>query len=198
MPSSRSSASASASPASAMPGLCPQCGAPFAPWRAKRFCSEPCRLRAKNIRLGRLRRAEEADKSAAVWPPATTLPAPSKSAKNTQQYQSVPRPPPPYGPAPIWRKVNDVTWKLVRRGDPKGEPIAWAIKASAYGWQEAEGWYGRIDKALSFGPTTEARAKSAVEAALREEPIKPRKGEIVRQGTLGRKFRWFTRPPPRP
>jgi hypothetical protein len=158
---------------------CPQCRASFAAWRAKRYCSEACRKRAQNLRLGYVRRSE-----------AMPLPATLNPARKVQQKQASPRTFRRYEPL-RWIDVNAVTRKAVQEGSP--EAVAWTIKAGAYGWREAEGWYGRIGKTFSFGPTTEARAKAAVEAALRGRPFSPRKGEILRQGTLGRKFRWLTR-----
>jgi hypothetical protein len=56
-----------------------------------------------------------------------------------------------------------------------------------------DGWFGRIGREFSFGPTTEVRAKAAVEAALRGEPFEKQDGERSRKGTLGRKFRWYAR-----
>jgi hypothetical protein len=32
------------------PSTCPQCGKQFTPWRAKRYCSEPCHKEAENAR----------------------------------------------------------------------------------------------------------------------------------------------------
>ena len=101
----------------------------------------------------------------------------------------------------LWIAVNDVTRKAVQKGNPSA--IAWVIKASAYSWQEAEGWYGRIGSTFSFGPSTEARAKQAVENALRGKTSPEEKqpshmdedgGERLRKSSLGRLFRWFTRP----
>lgn len=159
--------------------ICPQCNASFAPWRAKRYCSERCRVKARDRRLRKVLRDE-------AIPLATT----SNPEKKAQGSLSVPRTILRYEPL-RWIAVNAVTWKALQKGN--SEPVAWAIKASAYGWQEAKGWYGRIGKAFAFGPTTESRAKAAVEAALQGKAFKAREGEILRQGTLGRKLRWYTR-----
>lgn len=164
---------------------CPQCHTRFMPWRAKRYCSVSCRKQAENARMRESGRPE-----------ATHVAKSQNPTNKPQQLQASPRAMREYEPL-LWIVVNDVTRKAVQKGNPS--PLAWVIKASAYGWQEAEGWFGRIGCTFSFGPTTEARAKAAVEAQLRGKPSpepQPEAGpERLRKSSLGRLFRWYTRPP---
>jgi hypothetical protein len=62
---------------------------------------------------------------------------------------------------------------LVRRGSPTA--IGWAILIEVEPGRDA--WFGRIGKDFSFGPTTQARAKAAIEARLKGEPFEKLEGE---------------------
>jgi hypothetical protein len=46
-----------------------------------------------------------------------------------------------------------------------------------------EAWFGRIGSDFSFGPTTQARAKAAVEAKLFGQSFERHEGEKSRSGT---------------
>jgi hypothetical protein len=140
--------------AAAKQATCPQCGKRFTPWRAKRFCGERCRKRAENARLGYVRGDE-----------ATLVADSQKAEKITKQNHDVTeidRGDEPPGRGLFWIACNDVTDKL-----SKGEG------SSAVGWTmnvEGKGWFGRCKSdprgEFSFGPSTRARARAAVEAWL--------------------------------
>jgi hypothetical protein len=65
--------------------------------------------------------------------------------------------------------------------------------SSAVGWAmnvEGKGWFGQVRGdprgEFSFGPSTRARARAAVEAWLRHEPVEPQGDERVRRGSCDR------------
>jgi hypothetical protein len=74
-----------------------------------------------------------------------------------------------------WTACNEITQKLIRVGSP--EAIGWAMLI------EGHGWFGRIGKVFSFGPTTKTRAQHAVEANLKGEPFDKLEGENSWSGT---------------
>jgi hypothetical protein len=139
---------------------CPQCGKTFMPWRGKTYCSEKCRKRAENLRAGRVRGDE-----------GPTLPDDQKVEKNDAQNQVDTRAFRGDGPFE-WIACNEVTRKLLRVGSP--DAVAWAMYIEPIEGYTYGGWYGRVGKEMSFGPTTQLRAKLAVEAFLRGEPFKKR------------------------
>jgi hypothetical protein len=151
---------------------CPECGKRFTPWRQKRFCSEVCRKRQQNARLGYVRRDG-----------ATTLQDDPKGHK-----QGLPDAPGgaagPFTDAFredggfVWTACNEITRKLTLQGSQTA--IAWAIQI------EGLGWFGRIGKDFSFGPTSRRRAKQAVEARLKGEPFTKLEGERSWKGTCGK------------
>jgi hypothetical protein len=81
---------------------CPICGKAFTPWRAKQFCSDRCRRRAENVRLGYVGR----DVRGYDGIPAPTIPpkpsaalAASASTREKGRLATDPKPARP-GPAP--------------------------------------------------------------------------------------------------
>lgn len=60
-----------------------------------------------------------------------------------------------------WTACNEITDKLTY----KGQAIGWTMNI------EGKGWFGRVGKEMSFGPTSRSRARQAVEAFLRGEPF---------------------------
>jgi hypothetical protein len=138
---------------------CPQCGKQFTPWRGKTYCSEACRKRAENIRAGRIR-GDETDSEAMI-------PDAENPKKNDEQNQALARGRRGDEEAQ-WIAVNEVTDKFARKG---GDAVGWTMLI------EGKGWYGRVGKHMSFGPTTRTRARAAVEAFLRGEPFEKRGGE---------------------
>jgi hypothetical protein len=153
---------------------CPSCGKPFAPWRSKAFCSEPCRKRAEN---GRLRGSQSA---AGIIPskadpfPLTAIPTPvATTASEVSE------------PNSVWVASNEVTRRLARSGRDStpdhSQSEGWAIKVEMSPGREAG--FGRIGKDFSFGPSSESRVKAAVEARLYGEPFEKHEGERSWSGT---------------
>ena len=142
---------------------CPQCGKQFTPWRRKKFCSEPCRRRAENARLGYLRGDE-----------ATHGAASDKIAKRLQRKQAL-RDFVRGDEGLEWTACNEVTRKLTAKGSP--DAIGWAMLV------EGQGWFGRIGKDFSFGPTNPSRVQKAVEARLRGQLFDKLEGEKSWPGT---------------
>jgi len=68
-----------------------------------------------------------------------------------------------------WVACNEITQKLTRPG----------LSRDAAGWAMRVGrdWYGRIGKDFSFGPTSLARARQAVEARLMAQDFEKQDGE---------------------
>ena len=152
--------------------ICPICKTAFNPLkgRAKRFCSERCRKIAENRRRG--------DR-------ATQVANPVFSAKISQQNQE---------PIEVFR--GEVPSFEITENEPIFSRLMWVchneitysirerINSTALGWimyiPRQRAWFGRVrDKRghYSFGPTIHSRARKAVEAWLRYEPIKLINGE---------------------
>ena len=142
---------------------CPQCGRKFTPWRAKQYCSEQCRKSAQNARLGYVRRDE-----------ATRVANDQKTEFSPQQNQRVTN---PFrrDEGLEWAACNEVTHKLTKKGSP--DAIAWVMLV------EGQGWFGRIGKEFSFGPSSLPRAKAAVEARLMGRMLDKLEGEKSWRGT---------------
>jgi hypothetical protein len=68
----------------------------------------------------------------------------------------------------FWIACNEVADKFARGGS---DAIGWAMLI------EGRGWFGRVGKEMSFGPTTRHRARAAVEAYLRGEFFDKHEGE---------------------
>ena len=147
---------------------CPQCGKRFTPWRAKAYCSELCRKKAQNVRLGYVRR-DEATQVAAAPNPETFAQQNRASRRAFRRDEGF-----------EWTACNEVTRKLTRIGAPTA--IGWAMNVDGHGW------FGRIggEREFSFGPATQARAKSAVEARLLGEPFDKIDDERTWSGTCWR------------
>lgn len=145
---------------------CPQCGKRFAPWRAKAYCSEPCRKKAQNVRLGYVRR-DEATHVAASPNPETLAQQNRASPRTFRRDEGF-----------EWTACNEVTRKLTRAGSPNA--VGWAMLIDGHGW------FGRIGRDFSFGPATQSRAKSAVEARLLGEPFDKVDDERSWSGTCWR------------
>jgi hypothetical protein len=60
-----------------------------------------------------------------------------------------------------WIACNEITHKL----QYKDTAIGWTMLIAG------QGWFGRVGKEMSFGPTTRSRARLAVETYLKGEPI---------------------------
>lgn len=63
----------------------------------------------------------------------------------------------------LWTACNEVTQKLTAKGSDKIIGMAMLI--------DGNGWFGRVGKDFSFGPTTRTRAQKAVEARLNGHPF---------------------------
>jgi hypothetical protein len=146
---------------------CPQCGKRFKPWRAKQFCSEPCKRRAQNERA-----------KAKKGPAATWVADDPNPEKLRQENQASPRTFSTYGPT-AWTACNEATLKLTREGSSNA--VGWAILCEVTPGRDA--WFGRIGDDFSFGPTTKPRAKAAVEARLLGGPFEKVDGERSWSGT---------------
>ena len=144
---------------------CPQCGKRFQPWRAKRYCSERCRKQAENGRLRAVRGDE-----------ATPMAADPNSEILPKQTQALTRPLRGHEKFE-WTACNEVTRKLTRAGSPNA--VGWAMLI------DGRGWFGRVsgEWEFSFGPSTMARAKAAVEAHLLGETFDKAEGERTWSGT---------------
>jgi hypothetical protein len=75
-----------------------------------------------------------------------------------------------------------VTQKLTREGSPNA--LGWAMLVEVATGREA--WFGRIGEDFSFGPTTQARAKAAVEARLSGRPFEKHEDERSWSGSCFR------------
>jgi hypothetical protein len=146
---------------------CPQCGKRFQPWRAKRYCSEPCRKKAENGRLRAVRGDE-----------ATPIAADPNQVILPKQKQELTRPLRGHEEFE-WTACNEVTRKLTRAGSPNA--VGWAMLVDGHGW------FGRVsgEREYSFGASTMARAKSAVEAHLLGEPFDKAEGSGHAPGRVG-------------
>jgi hypothetical protein len=161
---------------------CPSCGRQFTPWRGKKYCSERCASAAR-------KRRERGQDEARVRPPkqalsrveAPTIPDTPKTAKNdteiVEEFLPTSR-----GEQPlVWQAVNEVADKLMRAGS-----------ATAVGWTmliEGKGWHGRVRDErgeFSSSASTRNRARAAVEAWLRHEPIELQGDERAWRGTCDR------------
>jgi hypothetical protein len=81
----------------------------------------------------------------------------------------------------VWQAVNEVTDKLMRAGSATAIGFTMLI--------EGKGWHGRVKDErgeFSFGPSTRKRARGAVEAWLRHEPIEFQGDEGAWRGTCDR------------
>ena len=178
---------------------CPQCGKRFTPWRAKKFCSERCRKRAENARGGRIKSDDgtvvaDSDKTAKrlqqmqAWDTpsrgdgATLVADSPKIETSPQQTQRVTN---PFrgDEGFIWTACNEVTRKLTRAGSPDAIGYAMLI--------DGHGWFGRIGKDFSFGPTTMSRAMKAVEARLMGQMFDKLEGENSWRGTCWKMLSGF-------
>ena len=146
---------------------CPQCGKQFTPWRAKTYCSEKCRKRAENARLGY------------VWGDEATPIANSPNSENLPKKNQRVANPFRGDEGFEWLACNEVTHKLTQKGSP--DAIGWAMLVVA-----GHGWFGRIGKEFSFGPTSLNRARSAVEARLLGQLFDKLEGEKSWSGTCWR------------
>lgn len=145
---------------------CPRCGKKFTPWRGKRFCSEPCRKAVENARL----RGDEIDL-------ATMVPDSQNLDFKSQRKQYVAR-----GLRGderfLWTACNEVTQKLTKEGGSTA--IGWTMMVSG------RGWFGRVrdDRGeWSFGPSTLARSRQAVEAWLLHAPFELEEDERMWAGS---------------
>jgi hypothetical protein len=68
----------------------------------------------------------------------------------------------------VWTACNEVTDKYARKG---GDAVGWTMLI------EGRGWFGRVGKEMSFGPTTRTRARASVEAFLKGEPFEKTEDE---------------------
>lgn len=130
---------------------CLSCGKQFTSWRGKKYCSEACRKRAENWRL-------RGDKSSLKGMIPDAENAEKKDERNQKPSEAV------RGDeihAANWFACNEVTDRL----DLRGTAIGWTMLI------EGKGWFGRVGKEMSFGPTTRARARRSVEAYLKGEPF---------------------------
>jgi hypothetical protein len=144
---------------------CLQCGKRFTPWRGKTFCSERCRKQAQNRRLRR-------DETAQATPIADSQ-NPEKIDEQNQELAKALR----RDEGAFWIACNEVTDKFARKG---GDAIGWTMKI------EGQGWFGRVGKEMSFGPTNRSRARSSVEAFLRGEPFEKHEDEHSWRGDCWR------------
>lgn len=129
---------------------CANCGKLFTPWRQKSYCSERCRKRAENARLGGMKPL-----------PATPLPGSEKLENLSQQNQRLAHP--FRGDEGFeWTACNEVTQKLTRSSPAA---VGWTMRMGSH-------WYGRIGKDFAFGPTTLLRARQVVEARLMGQDFK--------------------------
>jgi hypothetical protein len=85
-----------------------------------------------------------------------------------------------------WTACNEVTQKLTAKGSH--DAVAWAMLV------EGQGWYGRIGKEFSFGPSTVRRAEAAVEARLLGQMFDKLEGEKSWSGTCWRLLSGFEPP----
>ena len=134
---------------------CGACGKRFTSWRAKKFCSEPCRKKAENSRLRGSKSAFEGK-----------IPDAENASTESLENRATPKALRGYGP-PVWVACNEVTRKLTFGASPTA--VGWAMLAEVSPGREV--WFGRIGNDFSFGPTTQARAKAAVEARLLGHPF---------------------------
>ena len=151
---------------------CAQCGKRFTKWRAKRYCSEPCSRKAQNGRVRGLSTYGATQQPTAQIYPIEAGPERQDGASVTPT-EAVDRERPF-----LWTAANEVTRKLTREGS--SDAIGWAILIDGHGW------FGRIGKDFAFGPTTQPRAKAAVEARLRGEPFQKTDREKSWRGTCWR------------
>jgi hypothetical protein len=80
---------------------------------------------------------------------------------------------------PHWTACNEVTRKLTFGASDKA--VGWVMLAEIGPGREV--WFGRIGSDFSFGPTTQARAKAAVEAKLSGQSFERHEGEKSWSGT---------------
>src|SRR4029077_7293738 len=136
---------------------CPQCGKLFQAWRQKAYCNEKCRKSAQNARLGYVRR----DGAIEV---ADSLKSENLIETNQKRARTFRRDEPF-----IWTACNEITRKCTSPGS--SDAIAWTMLV------EGRGWFGRIGKTFSFGPTSARRAEQAVEAKLQGQMFDKHEGE---------------------
>ena len=165
------------------PSTCQSCGKRFTPFRSNQtFCSIPCRKRAENVKAGlvkdaRFGKSRELDGA---------LPQkPDSLIGDSNENKALARAIREDGPLE-WTASNEVTRALRRIGSPNA--IGWAMLV------EGHGWLGRIGEDFSFGPTTQARAKAAVEARLKGEPFAKVDDERSWSGTCWRLLSGSTPP----
>jgi endogenous inhibitor of DNA gyrase (YacG/DUF329 family) len=136
---------------------CPNCAKMFVPWRGKQFCSERCR---KTVQNRRLRQS------------GTGVAGSQETQEISEQNQGLTEAMRRDGPAFVvrhaeWIAVNEITQKFLYK-----EPaIGWAMNI------EGRGWFGRVGKDMSFGPTTLHRARLSVEQFIKGEPFAKNKPE---------------------
>lgn len=131
---------------------CLSCGKRFTPWRGKKYCSEECRKRAENRRL----RAKTPDA-----PDSEKIYEQNQVAAGALRGDE--------SPAFIvrnseWMACNEVTDKFVY----KDRVIGWTMRVENFEGGLL-GWFGRVGREMSFGPSTRERARKSVEAFLKGE-----------------------------
>lgn len=126
---------------------CPECGKPFTPWRAKKYCSEKCAARVRK----RAERAMTPDRQETQKIPEQNQ-ASNEGMSRDESPSFIVR-------HSDWIAVNDCTDKF----QYKGGAIGWTMNIDGFGW------FGRVGKEMSFGPTNRRRARQAVEAFLTGE-----------------------------
>lgn len=84
--------------------------------------------------------------------------------------------------APFWTACNDVTDKYAR---PMSDAIGWTMYIEPVEGYTEGGWFGRVGDLMKFGPTSRARARSAVEAFLEGQLFQKKTANVFREAIAG-------------
>jgi hypothetical protein len=154
---------------------CPACAIEFTPRRGMKYCRPTCRKRAQDARHNargtitpeHLKPAsypqqDQQDTCTKTRDVGRRTPSRSRGAivgANEPLYWDECRSEPTKGaPKGI---PNPCTQRVTKSKDPRASAVGWLMQV------EGRGWFGRVGKDFSFGPTSIQRARSAVEDHLR-------------------------------
>lgn len=161
---------------------CASCGKRFSIYRAgQAYCSPPCKRRAQNTRargpVSTPRRA-----AGIISPRSASDVLNARPELSCGLAISNPQTMAADELSSFWTACNEVTHKLAHG---KSDAVAFVMLVDNKGSAD-DGWYGRVGREFSFGPTSQQRAKLAVEAHLAGEPFHKIEGERSWRGDCDR------------
>ncbi len=168
--------------ASAHSANCANCGKRFAVYRAgQAYCSVSCKRRAQNTRArGPVSTSRRA--AGIISPRSASDVLNARPESSCGPAIGNPQTTAADGPSTFWAACNEVTHKLAHG---KGDAVAFVMLVDNKGSAD-DGWYGRVGREFSFGPTSQQRAKLAVEAHVAGEPFDKIEGERSWRGDCDR------------